>query len=191
MKNFLRVVATFSVAGLVTLLPGHGFQYSTTADAGVSNNPINVQTPLSGPKCRVIKTDREKTSVTNRCPGVGGYSLLVEDSDARMSLTVVSPSGKNFPLNFWTVVTRYFSRLGRSAEWRVSNIAGKSVPHALIVQLDAYEKPDSNEVTQYLVIAKISAREICATDRLLKSSSSQQEIHRAADASATKECLRS
>ena len=107
-----------------------------------------------------------------------------------MSLTINSPDDKRSSLNFWTVVTPYFSSLGGEAEWRVTNRNGKVVPHALIVSLDAHEKPDSNEVTRYFVIAKISAKETCVTDKILQTSTSQQEAHRAADTSATKACLK-
>ncbi len=45
----------------------------------------SVYSDLSESKCQTIEVDKETGSSTQRCPGIGGYKLLVHDDDARQS----------------------------------------------------------------------------------------------------------
>jgi len=76
-------------------------------------------TDLSGKACRTVARDKETGASTIRCPGVGGYSLLVLDSDDRASISVVAPGRRVHPLKYWDVVAPSFSTLDKKAEWRV------------------------------------------------------------------------
>ena len=72
----------------------------------------SVYTGIAGAAWAIIAVDEEAGATTQRCPGVAGYALLVEDDDSRMSITVVAPNGEQRPLDFWQVVTTAFSTLG-------------------------------------------------------------------------------
>ncbi|MBD2249083.1 hypothetical protein, partial [Nostoc sp. FACHB-888] len=63
------------------------------------------------------------------------YSLLVQDADARESVTVLTPNGQQHSLKYSQVITSAFSTLGEKAEWRVENRGGKVLPIALIVRV--------------------------------------------------------
>lgn len=128
----------------------------------------SIYTNLSGKNCRSLKTDAETGSSVQKCSGAGNYSLLVLDDDNRMSLTLLSPDGKEHPLDLWTIVTKSFSTLGEKAEWRVVRKNEKVTTVALIVRVNAniQETPDKPQKKSYLVVTKITAEKVCVTDRI-------------------------
>lgn len=150
----------------------------------------SVYTDLAPARCKTIETSKEAASSVQRCPGVAGYALLVEDNDLRQSVTVVTPDGKRHPLNYWQVVTTAFSSVGERAEWRVVREGKRLRPVALIVRVNASENAGSPEQkTSYLAVAKITAGAVCVTDKVKGGPSANEEARRAADASAAKPCL--
>jgi hypothetical protein len=148
---------------------------------GASGSNTSVYTDIAGNKCRTIKIIRETGEAVQRCPGIAGYKLEVEDGDARMSVSVVAPNGKKSELSYWHVVTQSFSSLGDKAEWRVRKVNGKVVPVALIVRVNASEDPSNPE--------KTTPRRTCVTARIAPSGGANEEARRAADLAATKPCL--
>jgi hypothetical protein len=150
----------------------------------------SVYTTTAGRSCRTIDRVKETGDITQLCPGVGGYKLEVADSDSRMSVTVVAPSGKKSELNYWNVITHGFSSIGDKAEWRVEKRNGKVVPIALIVRVNASENPVAPEkTTSYLAVAKVTPQQSCVTDKIAPSARANEEARRAADAAAQKPCL--
>jgi hypothetical protein len=146
----------------------------------------SVYTDLAAARCKTVETAEEGAYSVQKCAGVAGYALLVEDDDSRQSVTVVSPDGKKHPLNYSQVITSGFSSLGEKAEWRVEKKGGKLLPLALIVRVNASENPEKPEQkTSYLAVAKLTANEVCVTDKV----KSNEEARAAADASADKPCL--
>ena len=163
---------------------------STRDASGFAPAIESVYTDLNGSKCRTTSTDAESASSEQRCPGIGGYGLEVLDGDSRMSINVIAPGGKSHPLNLWTVVSSAFSSVGDKAEWRVKRVGKKVVPIALIVRFKASENADnSNAETSYLTVAKITARQICVTDKIAPSPTANEEARRAADTAALRRCL--
>jgi hypothetical protein len=67
-------------------------------------------------KCKIAKHGEAADDLTRKCTGVLGYSLLLQESDARMSIDVKSPRGKVHPLEYWNVVSNEVTpRLARVA----------------------------------------------------------------------------
>lgn len=149
----------------------------------------SVRTTLKADGCTTLSVEEEGSGgSTQRCPGTAGYTLLALDGDARMSITVVDPAGREHPLDFWTTITGGFSSLGDEAEWRVRGEGPSAVPVALIVPLRANEHPDDPErLTPYRVIAKVTPAETCVTHRL-PGAAPDAEVRRLAGASATAPC---
>jgi hypothetical protein len=146
----------------------------------------SVYTDLAAARCKTVEVTEETGGSVQKCSGVGGYGLLVEDDDARQSVTVVTPDGKKHPLNYWQVITSGFSSLGEKAEWRVEKKDGKVRPYALIVRVNASEDPEKpDKKTSYLAVAKLTADAVCVTDKV----KTNEEARQAADASADKPCL--
>jgi hypothetical protein len=156
---------------------------------GAAQTNESVYTELTEAKCKTIKTGEE--FAVRSCPGVGGYKLLAADDDARGSITVVDPRGKEHPLNYWHVITPAFSYLGDKAEWRVVKKNGKITPVALIVRVNASEnQEDPNKKSSYLAVAKITPQQVCVTDKIAPGATANEEARRAADASSSKPCLK-
>lgn len=147
----------------------------------------SIYTDIAPARCKTIEMHEEDAGSVQKCAGVAGYALLVEDGDSRQSVTVVSPDGKKHPLNYWQVVTNGFSSLGEKAEWRVEKKGSRVRPYALIVRVNASEKPEQPEQqTSYLAVAKITSAEVCVTAKV----KTNEEARAAADASAGKPCLK-
>jgi hypothetical protein len=150
----------------------------------------SVYTGLAARDCKTISTHEEGSSSTQRCAGVGGYSLLVEDSDARMNVTVVAPGGKKYDLKYWQIVTAGFSSIGDKAEWRMKGQGKRGVPVALIVRVNASEDPAHPEkATSYLAISKITRGQVCVTDKIAPGANANEEARRAADTAASRPCI--
>lgn len=150
----------------------------------------SVYTSIAARDCATVSTNEEGARSTQRCKGVGGYGLLVEDADARTSVTVVAPGGKKHDLKYWQVVTTAFSSIGGKAEWRVRRQGARDVPVALIVRLNASdnaERPD--KPTSYLVVAKITPQQVCVTDRIDPAADANEQARRAADTAASRPCV--
>jgi hypothetical protein len=151
----------------------------------------SVYSDLSSSKCRTIEVDKETGSSTQGCKGVAGYKLLVLDDDARQSITVVTPGGKKHPLDFWQVVTYAFSSVGSKAEWRVTRSKGKLTPVALIVRVNASEdSANPSRLTSYLAVVKVTAEEICVTQKIPPGPKANETARQAADSARTSACLK-
>ena len=152
----------------------------------------SIYTDLSGNECRTIKEDKETGSSIQRCPGVAGYHLLVADDDSRMSVSVVTPDNKEHPLDYWNVIAKSFSSLGKKAEWRVVKANGAIIPIALIVRVDASDQsnPESPKKRSYLAVAKIQAEQICVTDKIKPAKDANEAARRAADHAVNQPCLK-
>jgi len=110
-----------------------------------------------------------------------------------MSVTVLTPDKKEFPLDFWSVISPAFSSLGKKAEWRVLNKEGSVIPVGLIVRMNASEVLESSEsrrTVSYLAVAKISRDQACVTDKLHSTKGANVLARQAADSSSRKACLK-
>ena len=148
----------------------------------------SIYTNLSSKHCTTIEVDRETASSVRKCAGVAGYSLQVQDVDARESVTVQTPDGRQHRLKYPQAITGAFSSLGEKAEWRV-NRGRKVLPIALIVRVNTENLNSPNERTSYLAVAKITAKNICVTQWVKNGATANQQARRSADVSAQKPCL--
>ncbi len=104
-------------------------------------------------------------------------------------VATAAPNKKKYELNLWTVVSSSFSSIGEKAEWRVTKKNNKDVPLALIVRFNASENPeDSSKITSYLVVSKITDKQICVTDVVKPGSDANEKARQLADAVADKPC---
>lgn len=159
----------------------------------VAQSNRSVYTSLEEKQCRLIKAaNADEDDYEARCRGTAGYSLIVSEGDLRQNLTVITPKGTRHSLDLWDVVSSAFSSLGPNAEWRVRTQNKKPIPVALIVRFNAsenVEQPDKR--TSYLVVTKITPTEICVTEKIAPGPTANDDARRAADAAATKPCLKS
>ncbi|HEX6047079.1 MAG TPA: hypothetical protein VFZ22_21505 [Pyrinomonadaceae bacterium] len=152
----------------------------------------SVYTPLAEKQCKTVKgPDSQTGDYEGRCRGVAGYSLIVVEGDLRQNVIVVTPKGAKHSLDLWEVISGGFSSVGPKAEWRMAKQNGKPTPVALIIRYNANDDPESpNKQSSYLAVTKITASEICVTDKIMPAANANEDARRAADASATKPCLK-
>lgn len=150
----------------------------------------SVYSSLEEKQCRRIKSpNADEDDFEIRCRGAAGYSLVVTEGDLRQNITVVTPKGAKHSLDLWDVVSGGFSHVGPRAEWRLIN----KQPVAFIIRYNASEDPEKpDKKSSYLVVTKITATEICVTDKISPSASASanEDARRAADTAATKPCLK-
>jgi len=162
------------------------------ATTGVSaQTATSVYTNLGEKSCRTLKSDTSEAGYyLGSCSGTAGYTLLLEEGDLRQNLTVVTPRRSKHSLELWTVVSSAFSSLSMKAEWRIIKQKTKSIPVALIVRYNASEDTNNpDKTTSYLVVAKITAKEICVTDKIAPGPKANEEARRLADEASNKPCL--
>ena len=150
--------------------------------------PKSIYTSVDAKKCRTIKSSQaEAGDYLGRCAGTAGYTLLVAEGDLRQNVTVISPAKKEHSLDLWTIVSPAFSNVGPTVEWRIL----RRTPVALILRYHASEDPEkADKKTSYLVVAKITADQICVTDKVSPGAKANEEARRLADEAANKPCLK-
>jgi hypothetical protein len=151
----------------------------------------SVYTPLYGEKCTLEFVEKITGASVSRCPGAGGFELLVATDDERMSISVIDLSKKEYPLNYWEVVTTAMSTLGDVAEWRVVKRQGRFIPIALIVRVKSLDQsdPDHPKEVPFIAIAKIKDQEICVVAAIRASKIAAERARREADKARNKVCL--
>ncbi len=165
--------------------------FATTESIAAQTKLGSVYSDPSSSKCKTIEVDKETGSSTQICPGIAGYKLLVLDDDARQSITVVTPGGKNHPLDFWQAITYAFSSVGSKAEWRVARSKGKISPVALIVRVNASEdSANFSRLTSYLAVVKVTPEKICVTHKIPSGGKANEAARHAADTAQTAACLK-
>jgi hypothetical protein len=162
-----------------------------TVSSAAAQTRQSVYTNLDDKRCRTLKSDAsEAGEYLGRCTGIAGYTLLIQEGDLRQNITVVTPRKAEHSLELWSVVSSAFSSVGDRAEWRVTKLRNKTTPVALIVRYNASEDSENpDKTTSYLVVTKITSKEICVTDRIPPGPKANEDARRLADESATKPCL--
>lgn len=156
--------------------------------AAPATRPGWTTTSLAADDCAPAKATELWTSQV--CPGAGGWSLVVLDEDARVSVTVVRPDGAEHALKFWEVVTRHFCSVGSQAEWLVDQRHGHAGPRALVIPVHAWEDPQRpQQVTKYRVVVRLAPAPVCVVDRIAGKNTAQA-AREAAQASAERPCLK-
>ncbi len=153
----------------------------------VSAQKIQSQyTDLIGKKCKTIEEDTALYIAD--CPGITGYKLKVNDFDLRMSVTVIAPGGSEHRIDFDTAA---FHSIGNKAEWRVKKEKDKIVPIALIIRFNVQSNPENpNDETSYLLVAKITVKEICVVDKIKFTADANVKARESADKVSSKSCLK-
>ena len=182
-KTFLLVFGSFLFLPII---------YAVSKTSIPTEKYTSIYTSISKGNCRAVSTDDEIESTVLECNGIANYTLKILIEDARQSITVISPQKKEFPLDYWQVITPYFSFLGDKAEWRILKTNNKITPISLIVRVNATEqKTVDGEIKQvsYLAVAKITPKKICVTNKIPPIKNANKIARLAADKSTNKPCL--
>lgn len=166
-------------------------QVSDPGESGIAKSaPTQLtSTPLTAPTCVTLQVQSEGGNSTQRCPGTSGYQLLVVDSDSRMSVTVVDPKGREWPLSYDKVISSHFTSLGPVALWRVVEPGSGGESMALVVKVNANEDPESEKVTPYWAVARVTPSGSCVTERVEGGSDEEARLEAAISAVKARPCL--
>ena len=158
----------------------------------VAQSNRSVYTPIGDKQCRTLKSaEAGDDGFEARCRGTAGYSLILSEGDLRQNLTVITPKGTEHSLELWSIVSSGFSSVGPKVEWRLTTRNGKTAPVALIIRYNASEDAEApNKLMSYLAVAKITANEICVTEKISPGPKANEDARRAADAATSKPCLK-
>lgn len=173
------------------LISGAQFILFLTFVAFAQNAKVeSVYTKLDDKSCKTLESSTKEAGwYRGECAGVAGYKLQLTEGDIRQSIDVVAPNKKKFELNFTGNVSGAFSYVGAKAEWRVTRKGNKLTPIALITRFDASENSeDAAKTTSYLVVTKITKKEICVTNVVKPGAKANEEARQLADIAATKPC---
>jgi hypothetical protein len=172
-------------------IAGLAIAASAAAAPSTSKRVLSVFSAVTGPVCVTVTEDKEKGRQVQRCPGPPGYQLLVTTEDAGMSAAVLTPEGREHPLDYRRFVARSLSTLGGKAEWRVVTRERRVMPVALILRLVPADErdPDRQAAGSHLVVAKITPGDICVTATIRPAPDANAQARRAADRAADQPCL--
>ena len=174
----------------IALLPVSAKQFAQ-AKSRADDAFHSVYTSLHESKCRDLTTQTmlDEQSSASECPGVAGYNLRQSEGDMRQTLDILTPGGKTYPLDLYSVVSAAPSYVGDMVEWRGHYQGPVFVPHALIVryvvQTDA---EDWKKTASKLVVSKITADTACVTDIVPSKAKANEQARQSADEARNKPC---
>lgn len=165
-----------------------------TAFSASVSKPDNssVVTSLADKTCINMPIEEEIEGSALACPGINGYKLNLYDENMRQTINVISPTGQEYPLKLWHVITRHFSSIDKTVEWRVTRLNDSSQPVAVIIRMNAQIQKDINvppEKKSWLAVVKLGQKEICVTAKIPVSSVAINKARTEADNSKSKPCL--
>jgi hypothetical protein len=134
--------------------------------------------------CRTITSTSEGTgSYVGECRGVAGYKVRIIEGDIRQTLDLITPGGKRFELNFWSIFSS-FSSIGDRIEWRLKG----NEPVGLIARYNVANPEDSLKNTSYLMVSRVGPVSACVTDVIAPGPGQNDKARAAADEAFTKPC---
>lgn len=134
MRSFLCALLALSLSGWSAM---------AAPPALAQSNAESRYTSLTG--CRLVRANEAEDWSVARCPGLGGFSLMLDYGDLREDLRLIGPGRKETRLGINGLGGGGFNSLGKAAEWRGRLRGGRFVPHALIVRTNAVQNPDQPE----------------------------------------------
>lgn len=162
--------------------------FSSTA-ATASDQVKSIYTKITKADCIQRIDDRETGAYTLNCAGIGGFRLLALRDDERSSINIITPSKRQFKLDYWDLISPGFTSLDAKAEWRVVERSGKQTPIGLIIRIILLDQSDLEHPRKisYLAVARIANDMSCVTSVIR--ADSRESIARARKDADTKNSL--
>ena len=166
------------------------FLFSSFSYAEESNSVKYTSTYTSIDEKDCMTLDSDDLGSIQECEPFGDIGVRVIEGDIRQSITLTRQN-REYILNFQSIVGTGLSTLGTQIEWRHEKGKPENV-RGMIVRLDVNDNPeDLDKITSYLVVSKITPKNICVVGKIL-TQSKQNELARAMlDAKEELPCLKS
>lgn len=154
-------------------------------DAASATGIVSRYTSLKD--CKLVDSQEGEDWSVSRCPGLGGYALVLNYGDARDDLALRKAGRKDLVLGLPNLAGGGFNTLGDTIEWRGSAAGGGFVPVALIVRNSAVRGPEQPEQPTSLLVV-IDLAQGCAVAQV-KPGTGQNERARAVADGPRQSCL--
>ncbi|HCF24942.1 MULTISPECIES: hypothetical protein [unclassified Novosphingobium] len=198
------IVQRFVPALALLLMPGCNSQQPAPTDPAASGEATEIASPQASEdaasaaslvsrytslkNCKLDEEGNGEDWSVSRCPGLGGFSLVLNYGDARDDLALRQTGRKDAEIGLPYLAGGGFNALGETIEWRGSESGGGFEPTGLIVRNNAVQDPEHPEKpTSLLVVIDLSQG--CAVAQL-KPGTGQNERARAVADGPRQPCLR-
>ena len=142
-------------------------------------------TSIQAKHCQLLESDRMGSAQS--CASFGRIRVRVIEGDLRQSITLIR-KGKQYPLDFWRTVSPSFSTLGSLIEWRYQK-GSRNTPKGMITRLNVSVGEDAKAIKSYLVVSKITAKDICVVGKISPRAKQNQIARKMVEISSHMKCL--
>jgi hypothetical protein len=180
--TFIYLISLFLLGGLLVHANSN---YENKEEEKISLYESSY-TSISQKDCRTLESDN--LGSIQECESFAGMKVTVIEGDIRQSITLARDD-KKYELSFWNTISYGFSSLGLELEWRYLHNQFYN-PVGVIVRLDVNEDEENTEkVTSYLVVSKITEKEICVVGKIIPQKSQKEVARRMVESSHEMKCI--
>jgi len=145
-------------------------------------------TSIAQKDCRTLESDN--LGSIEECESFADMKVTVIEGDIKQGITLTRES-RRYELNFRSAVSYDFISLGLELEWRYKRNQFDN-PIALITRLDVNDDQENlDKITSYLVISKITEKEICVVGKVEPQKNQDEIARRMAEKSSKMSCISS
>jgi hypothetical protein len=196
-------IQRFAPALALLLLPACGPQQSAAPEPEPSTEAAVIASPQASEdaasatgivsrytslkNCKLVEMREDEDWSVSRCPGLGGYTVMLNYGDARDDLALRRTGRKDAEIGLPYLAGGGFTTLGETLEWRGAASANGFEPTALIVRNSAVQNPEEPEKPTSLLVV-IDLAQGCAVAQV-KPGAQQNERARAVADGPRQTCL--
>jgi len=145
-------------------------------------------TSIAQKDCRTLESDN--LGSIEECESFSDMKVTVIEGDMKQGITLTRDNQRH-ELNFRNLISYAFISLGLELEWRYKRNEFDN-PFALIIRLEVNEDPEDLDKTNfYLVVSKITEKEICIVGKVEAQKDQDNVARRMAEASINLSCISS
>lgn len=131
----------------------------------------------------VLQKEPEIDFLTQECPGLGGYQVMISGGDLRYPMSLVF-GGKEIKL---TNLGGFHQAYGE-VTWLYTRVGGQVIYKSLIHRVD-YNDPDKEEALRMLVITKLDKENTCAVATVQEAPDMEEQARALAEKADSLSCL--
>ncbi len=144
-------------------------------------------TSIAEQDCITLNSDNMGS--IQECEPFLDIKVKVIEGDLRQSI-VLMRKGKEYDLNFWSIVSPMFSFLGQKIEWR-HQLGKPEKLKGMIVRFEASDNFENlDKTSSYLVVSKISKDKICVVAKIAPSEHQNAIARKILDSKKVLPCLK-
>ncbi len=144
-------------------------------------------TTIEQKDCRTL--DSDGVGSIQACEPFEDITVKVIEGDLRQSI-ILTREGKEYNLNFWSIISPMFSYLGNKIEWRHELEKPKNLK-GMIVRFEASDNFDNlDKHSSYLVVSKITKDNMCVVAKVAPSEEQNKVARKILDSNKSLPCLK-